>query len=109
MTNAVLCAREKYSGDTSKSRLSLPWLRWLSSFAEEPLLKVKRLVKPAYLLCPKSCLFFSAETASKDVNLKRFCFLVLDGFFSCEVETYPLGIALGNSYFYTDCQRVVSS
>lgn len=40
---------------------------------------------------------------------KGFVFLVLDGFFSCEVETYPLGIALGNSYFYTDCPRVVSS
>lgn len=83
---------------------------WLSSLAEESLLKVKCLKLPC-LLSPKG--FFSGETASKDVNLNKV--LVFGGGFlccfflsCCEVHASPLGIELGNSCFYADYERVVS-
>ena len=102
--NAILRAWVKYNGDTSKSRLSLPLPLWLGSLGEEPLLKVKYLVKHPYLLSPKG--FFLLRLPVRTSTWQSlgfwFCFL-----FSCEVKTYSLGIELGNAYFYADYQRVV--
>lgn len=73
--------------------------------SEEPLPKVKCLVKPPRLLSPKGCFLLRLPVRMSIWQGFGFWFRF---FFSCEVDTYPLGIELGNSYFYADYQKVVN-
>lgn len=107
--NTLQYAQRKCNGDVSESCFILPTSVWLGSLTEEPLLKGKCLLKLPYLLSSKIFVvsFSPVEIASKGIDLTGFS-LFLFFFFSYEVNSYPLGIALGNSCLYIVCQKVLN-